>query len=87
MSTAPHRAYRLKLDLEADTIDALESALRNIGLRAVMGELTSGVSGGVDSGHVYELTHDPTMTAERYQHELRDYVDGLRNADSQRAER
>lgn len=58
----PKRACRLHLDLQADTPEAMESALRNIGLRLLMGELTTGVSGGYNSGYqyVYEQRDGPS---------------------------
>ena len=51
----PRRRYRLKLDLEADTLDEMEIALENIGRMAVRGELTKGFSAGYNSSYSYEL--------------------------------
>lgn len=75
MSQAPHRAYRLTLKLEADTLDDLGSALMNMSHQVERGELTVGVSGGPSSGAIYELLHDPAQTHELYFAEVRKYLD------------
>jgi len=53
-SDAPIRSYRLTLQLDADALGDLASAMMNLSLRADRGELTRGVSGGPDSGYIYE---------------------------------
>ena len=73
-SDAPIRSYRLTLQLDADTLSDLASALMNLSLRADRGELTRGVSGGPDSGHIYELLHDPAQTHETYFSQVREYL-------------
>ncbi len=72
--TAPIRAYRLTLQLDADTLSDMASALMNLSLRADRGELTRGVSGGPDSGYIYELLHDPAQTHETYFNQVREYL-------------
>ena len=71
---APIRAYRLTLKLDADTLSELASAMMNLSLRADRGELTRGVSGGPDSGYIYELLHDQAQTHETYFSQLREYL-------------
>ena len=73
-SDAPIRSYRLTLQLDADTLSDLATALMNLSLRADRGELTRGVSAGPDSGHIYELLHDPTQTHETYFSQVREYL-------------
>lgn len=71
---APIRSYRLTLQLDADTLSDLASAMMNLSLRADRGELTRGVSGGPDSGYIYELLHDQAQTHETYFSQLREYL-------------
>lgn len=72
--TAPIRAYRLTMQLDADTLSDMVNALMNLSLRADRGELTRGVSGGPDSGYIYELLHDPAQTHETYFSQVREYL-------------
>lgn len=71
---APIRSYRLTLQLDADTLSDLASAMMNLSLRADRGELTRGVSGGPDSGYIYELLHDQAQTHETYFSQVREYL-------------
>ena len=71
---APKRTYSLTLKLDADTLPELASALVNLGRRADRGELTRGVSGGPDSGYIYELLHNPEQTHETYFNQLNEYL-------------
>lgn len=73
----PKRAVRLTLKLDADDIRELSYALRNLADQAECGELTSGVSGGLHSGYIYELLQDPNQTHESYHAELRAYLKSL----------
>lgn len=76
--TAPMRAVRLTLKLDADDMRELSYALRALADHAERGELTSGVSGGPCSGYIYELLQDPTMTHDAYHAALRAYLDALK---------
>lgn len=71
---APHRAFRLTLQLDADDRSALASALVHLADRVDRSEISTGVSGGPDSGWIYELLHDPAMTHEAYFEEVRAYL-------------
>lgn len=73
-SGAPRRRFRLKLELEADSMDALVRSLENIGLYAERGELTKGFSAGFDSSYDYELTDDPSITPEVWREALASYI-------------
>ena len=70
----PIRAYRLTLQLDADSLDDLSNALRDIIDKADRGELAKGLSGGCRSGYIYELLHDPQQTHEAYFAELRAHL-------------
>lgn len=78
--TAPHRAFRLTLVLDADTMEALASALFNISIRADREEMTTGVSGGPSAGYTYELLTDPAMTHDEYFRQVRAYLDGKKGS-------
>lgn len=80
MSTAPMRAFRLTLRLDADDRAELADALRSFADQVDREEVTRGVSGGPSSGSIYELLHDPAMTHERYFDEVRTYLDEKRAA-------
>lgn len=73
--SAPVRAFRLTLRLDADTAMDLANALFNLSVRADRGELTVGTSGGSSSGYSYELLHSPEQTHEKYFAELNAYLD------------
>ena len=72
--SAPVRAFRLTLRLDADTAMDLANALFNLSVRADRGELTVGTSGGSSSGYSYELLHSPEQTHEKYFAELNAYL-------------
>ena len=74
-STAPIRAYRLTLQLDADTLSDMVGDLTNLSLRADRGELTRGVYGGPDSGCIYELLYNPEQTHETYFNQVREYLE------------
>ena len=71
----PVRAVRLTLLLDADSLLELSHALYAIADRAARDELTTGVCGGPDSGYIYEVLQDPTMTHDAYHAALRAYLD------------
>lgn len=71
---APHRAVRLTLAIEADTLDELAMTLENIAAQAERNELTTGTSGGCGSGYNYELLQDPEQTHDSYFAQLRAYL-------------
>ena len=82
MSTAPKRAFRLTLRLEADDRAELADALRSFADQVDREEVTTGVSGGPSSGSIYELLHDPAMTHERYFADLNEYLSGKMAGDA-----
>jgi len=63
---APHRAFRLKLDVEADDLDSLIGYLRGFETELYCDKVTTGVSGGYSSGATYSLTVDPSITHDIY---------------------
>lgn len=79
MTHVPHRAYRLTLELEADSLRHLASALFNLATDAEREELsTSRVSGGYSSGYVMSLDHNEAQTGDKYRAELLAYVASLK---------
>ncbi len=80
MNQAPTRAMRLTLKIEADTRNDLVSALMNFATQIDREEITTGVSGGYDSGCIYELLANPTQTHEAYFQQLHAYLKGKDNA-------
>lgn len=83
-TAAPRRACLLTLKLEADSLPELTSALFNIAAQAERGEMTTGVSGGPSSGHIYELLHDATQTHSKYFEEVCEYL-AAKKAKTERA--
>lgn len=67
----PRRRHRLVLDLHADTLDDLSSALTNIDL-AIRSrpDLIASTGGGTNSGVHWELTTDEAVTHDTYLAEL-----------------
>lgn len=78
MTEAPHRAYRLKLDIEADTREALEQALEDILGRIDDESLGKGITGGQSFGYSHEIVVDETITPEGYSESNRQYLEALR---------
>jgi len=72
---APRRACQLTLQLDADSLPELATALINIAAQVERGEMTTGVSGGPTSGHIYELLHNAEQTHEKYFAEVRTYLE------------
>lgn len=66
--TVPHRRLKLSLDLEADDLGELTSALENIiiDLRIQGRDIRDVTSGGYGSGFHLELSCDPDMTGDQY---------------------
>ena len=71
---APSRAFRMTLVIDADSRDELAWALRRLSDAVDRDEISTGVSGGPDSGWIYELLHDPSMTHEVYFEAVRTYL-------------
>lgn len=80
MNQAPVRAVRLTLRIESDTRNDLVSALINFATQVDREEVTTGVSGGYNSGWIYELLVDPAQTHEAYFQQLHAYLEGENNA-------
>lgn len=70
----PHRAYMLRLEVEADDLEALCGYLESFVTELYMGKVTSGVSGGYSAGSVYSLTIDHGMTHELWARDLEAYI-------------
>ncbi len=69
----PHRRLRMKLDLEADDLDSLASALRTMandfdidGVETVLDR----TSGGYDSGYHLSVACNPEQTGDRFREQL-----------------
>jgi len=75
-STAPVRAMRLTLALEADTTEDMVNALIALAGRIQRDEVTTGCWGSPSDGAIYELLTDPSMTHDAYHKALREYLDG-----------
>lgn len=73
-ATAPVRAFRLTLRLDADTREGLANALMQMARQIDRDQLSVGVSGGPDTGAIYELLHNPAQTHENYFREVRQYL-------------
>jgi hypothetical protein len=71
---APMRAFRLTLKLEADDRRGMASALINMAHQIEREELTIGVSGGVQSGAIYELLTDTSQTHQNYFKQVQEYL-------------
>lgn len=83
MTAVPRRAYRLVLDLEADSWDELVSTVDRIGLELVQQPQREGTeitSGGYASGYHMEISHRAGQTGDRYRHELMQWCDERRAA-------
>lgn len=74
MTKPPVRAFRLTLQLDADSAYDLARELQNIAYRVDTGQISSGVSGGPSTGSIYELLHDPEQTHDAYHAQLRGYL-------------
>lgn len=74
MSDIPRRAVMLTIKLEADTRQAMASALFDIGDQISRGELSTGVCGGYDSSYIYEYVEGNTPTHSEYAEQLRTYL-------------
>jgi len=72
--SAPMRAFRLTLKLEADDRREMAHALRSLADDVEREQLSVGVSGSPSSGAIYELLNDPTQTHNRYFQEVREYL-------------
>ncbi len=80
MKSAPNRALRLSLALEADTREDMAWALRNLAHRIECDQVTTGVWGGPSDGAIYELLIDTSQSHDSYHAALRAYLDGKRGA-------
>lgn len=74
----PRRACVLQLELQADTPEEIEIALRDIGLRVLMGEITTGVSGGYSSGYIYSYEKRDGPSHDEYVQQLNSWVAELK---------
>lgn len=74
----PERAVRLTLDLQADNREAVLGALRHIGFLILSGRMSTGVSGGYDSGYTYTYKESDTPTHDEYATQLEQYLQHLK---------
>lgn len=72
--SSPRRAFVFTLELQADTRDDLISSLRHIEFMIAADKLTTGVSGGYNSGYTYKLDVDETITHDDYVAALNSYL-------------
>jgi hypothetical protein len=79
MMEKPRRRIELKLTIGADNWDALRGALKSIQTKiAISGSLsTSSVSGGYDSGWIYECSERSEITHESWAEDLNAYLAAL----------
>jgi hypothetical protein len=82
VSSQPERACRFRLDLQADDFKSLCSAMFNIADMLERRELTTGCSGGYDSGYIYELRESPGPSHDEYFERLTAYLAEKRAADN-----
>lgn len=66
----PKRAVRFKLDLHADSFDALADRLRDLSLDVEKPTACASVFGGASDGGSWTLEVDEAMTHDRYMAEL-----------------
>lgn len=71
---APERACRFRLDLQADDFESLCRALYNIADQMERREMTTGASGGYDSGYSYELKEGTEPSHDEYFDRLTAYL-------------
>lgn len=70
----PIRAYRLTLELGADTAHDMATALISLADRIEREQVTTGMWGGPTDGGIYELLIDPNQTHEQYFKDVRAYL-------------
>lgn len=68
MSTnpAPRRAFHAEITIGSDTLADLVRELEDLADRVERGHAGDYLSGGVSSGVILRLSHDPEMTSDRY---------------------
>jgi hypothetical protein len=71
---APHRAFRLKMEIEADDREALCGFLHSFVTSLYLDQISTGVTGGYSAGGTYSLTIDPDMTRDRWEADLERYI-------------
>jgi len=74
MIDVPHRAVTLEVKIEADSRQSMIDALDSIGQQIARGELTTGVTGGYDSGWVYSYKESASPTHDEYSDMLSEYL-------------
>lgn len=72
--SAPVRACRLVLDLQADSREDLLRTLEDIVCRIDRKEMTTGCSGGYNSGYTHEYTENAGPSHDEYAQQLKDYI-------------
>lgn len=68
----------LELDLHADTREGLADALRELAAEVESGKNPDGFSAGSSGGGTFKLTENPDQTPERYQEQLRAYLEQMK---------
>jgi len=73
---APKRAVQFRVEIQADSLGALASALFNLSMRADRQELsTHSVSGGCDSGYEHWLTVSDGPTHDEYVKQIKAWLE------------
>lgn len=81
----PRRAFRLTLDIEADSREELAAAVRSKALEIDMDQLTRGVYGGYSSGGTYALDVDESITHDSWADALELYLAELDELNANKA--
>jgi hypothetical protein len=76
MAELPKRAVQFRIEIGADSLEALATTLMNLSLMADRGELSAhSVSGGYDSGYEHWLTVSSGPTHDEYVAQLHAYLE------------
>jgi len=75
----PLRRWKLRLEIGADTMADLRSALKGVSLDLFVNHCQSATGGGGGAGWHFDLVEQaPDMTPERYADELEKYLESLK---------
>lgn len=81
-NNGPRRAYVLKLDLQADSREALLSALQYVDFLVASEQISSGISAGYDASYTYSLDIDESITHDAYMAAINGWLAEKRERDS-----
>lgn len=76
----PKRKIHVKIEIFADDFEALKNEFENISLCKIQENnyQSSSFSGGVSASSLYNCVINSEQTAENYQRELKEYVEGIK---------